>query len=719
MKFVRYFFAVIVCLLAVYGGYQLYTQYSEQDNSDEFAQEMRDMGLDLGSGDSKEAISSIMQSDLGTPTSTFEMPSSGSSSLPPPGGGNGHPGGLPSSLRSSGGTSSVVPQPSFSPNVRAQIPTQTPVPPPVAPDSSATIIFLDQGNDRSRDSQPNFGQYDQSPPLSPDQSRAVPSAVAPDALSPLKLDRDIELSMAATSDNATEGNASTTASTTPLTTTAQTMLPQNTISFGTIPVETGPANATPLNVNATQSPSNAALAQSQQQPAQQLPEPSPYTFDVVTAQTGGSNHEIDTTIPMRESRAVVISPVMPDVPQPGTPCVQEMPAYRTTVATNPHLRQLPPIEDDPALTASVDPPVFIPRLNVTALPPVEDESAPTPYVETHVTAMIPPESGLQPLTSTQPEETQLPTMQEPPLQTVQTIPQPPRQHQQPIVPLQTVQQQLPQQQVAQSPPLQSPIVQVGGVTPLPQSHPASQNGEIAPEVERKVAGIGQLLAQDRVADAYEQLSNMYFYDEMTPQERQYVARHLDQLAGGLLFSKRHHVMDPPYVVRQGDTLESIATQYKITPALLRKLNGVPADGRLVAGSQMKVIRGPLDARIYPNQHELVVVTRGKYACRFPISVGSGYAGQTGNFTVQDKALDRAYQLAPGLGVIPPGDPNNPLGSRWIELSKEQGTIGVHGTNMPQTVGTTRQSAGIFGLREQDITEVYDMLVVGSNVTIVR
>jgi len=111
--------------------------------------------------------------------------------------------------------------------------------------------------------------------------------------------------------------------------------------------------------------------------------------------------------------------------------------------------------------------------------------------------------------------------------------------------------------------------------------------------------------------------------------------------------------------------------------------------------------------------------RDKYACRFPISVGSSYAGQEGSFTVQEKALNRGYQLAPGMEVIPPGDPNNPLGSQWIELSKEQGTIGIHGTNRPEQIGTTRRSAGFFGLRDKDIAEVYDMLTVGSNVTIVR
>ncbi len=435
-----------------------------------------------------------------------------------------------------------------------------------------------------------------------------------------------------------------------------------------------------------------------------------------------------------------------------------MAAYRPPVMTaDSQVRSLPPVGNEPTAT-SVAPPGFAPRMGVTALPPVDDEpdapnaslvaavqnappnAAPTaahPNVPTFtpgsVPTTIPPDinarltwpqesdadhgfavSGANHKNEPRAMAVEMPASV-PASTMISQQPQPQTLHEAQPAPPHAAQQQ-PLQQAATAPMASQPtIIQANGVTPLPHS----QNADIAPEVAAKVAKIGELLAQNRVPDAYEQLSQMYFHDEMTAEERQYVAKHLDQLAGGVLFSRRHHVLEPAYLVKDGDTAESIANQYKITPELLRKLNGIPNDGNVTAGTQLKILRGPLDARIYPGYHEMVVVTRGKYACRFPISVGSSYAGQEGNFTVQEKALNRGYQLAPGLEVIPPGDPANPLGSRWIELSKEQGTIGVHGTNMPEQIGTTRRSAGFFGLREQDIAEVYDMLTVGSNVTIVR
>jgi len=438
--------------------------------------------------------------------------------------------------------------------------------------------------------------------------------------------------------------------------------------------------------------------------------------------------------------------VPPAVQQPVNPNVLEPAIFPPMVATvQPQVQSPSPIEND--LLGHLIPPqvnqkVVIPSTQVTSLPPIEAEVRATETRRVMASAIsAPPQIALP----------------DPPQMEPQPAGQPPQYFQndlgvsQPLVMIPTQISPSDQQWVRQDNPPQIPtlptappvspaappspdsllnlqqtvlpqnqnpgqqIALANNVTPLPQP----QEPGIAPEVTAKVAKIGELLMQGLMNEAYGQLSRVYFYDEMTPEERQYVAKHLDLLAGGVLFSKRCHILEPSYMVREGDTIESIASQYKITPELLRKLNGIPAGVDTNAGLELKVLRGPLDARVYPEYHELVVMMREKYACRFPISVGSSYAGQAGGFTVQEKALDRGYQLAPGMEVIPPGDPNNPLGAQWIELSKEQGTIGIHGTNRPEQIGTTRRSAGFFGLRDQDIAEVYDMLTIGSNVTIVR
>ena len=706
MKFIRYFFAIIISLLAVYGGFQLYQQHLQKAKvSEEALQEMRDSGFDVGTGDSKEALASILQSDLGAPTSSFGMPPSdlGATSMAPET--SAQHSGLPPSLRGIGSPATVVAPEAgtttlpFSP--ATEMPTQT-----------GQTSQSDQVGQMGQSHQ--FGQPFSQPFNQPNNSTlslnssvplGTPGIIAPDFLS--------------------ADNTSISVANAPDTSTQAPVLPEpvpleqqiNSTAITVVPQEANSATGFGNHSSVAVTNHQGNIAQSEAQVVSS--QPSPYTFGVVVP----PGHDINTADSQLESQPVVVAQLLPGANPMGNPCDQQTMAYQPSIALPPQVQPLPPI-DDPATMASVSPPVFIPRLNVTALPPVENETTAASVNMLSESGYASSQGGLAtsaPSTPVLPESLPnapdvsdalmaitMPPQNTLPPNTLASI--------QPAITQQAVQQPL--QQAQQTTAMQQPGTPSntsGNVVPLPQSGEA----DISPEVVLKVSKIGELLTKNEPVDAYEQLSNMYFYDEMTPQEQQYVSKHLDMLAGGLLFSKRQHILETPYVVKAGDTLESIAIQYKITSELLGKLNGIAANESVVIGTTLKVIRGPLDARIYPNRHELVVISRGNYACRFPISVGSSYAGQTGTFTVQEKAQDRAYQLAPGLGTIPPNDPSNPLGNRWIELSKEQGTIGVHGTNSPQSIGSTRQSAGFFGLREQDISEVYDMLVVGSNVTIVR
>ena len=62
---------------------------------------------------------------------------------------------------------------------------------------------------------------------------------------------------------------------------------------------------------------------------------------------------------------------------------------------------------------------------------------------------------------------------------------------------------------------------------------------------------------------------------------------------------------------------------------------------------------------------------------------------------------------------PPGDPNNPIGSRWIKFAP---SFGVHGTNDPQSIGK-RSSAGCIRMHNSHVEEVYDLVRVGGEVIV--
>ncbi len=65
-------------------------------------------------------------------------------------------------------------------------------------------------------------------------------------------------------------------------------------------------------------------------------------------------------------------------------------------------------------------------------------------------------------------------------------------------------------------------------------------------------------------------------------------------------------------------------------------------------------------------------------------------------------------------VYSPGDPDYPLGSRWIELegikgdAKGQTSFGIHGTKEPDTIGTAG-SRGCIRLHNGDAILLYNLL----------
>jgi L,D-transpeptidase ErfK/SrfK len=99
---------------------------------------------------------------------------------------------------------------------------------------------------------------------------------------------------------------------------------------------------------------------------------------------------------------------------------------------------------------------------------------------------------------------------------------------------------------------------------------------------------------------------------------------------------------------------------------------------------------------------------------YPIGIGKDGATPLGKFTVLKKVKDPQYTDPQGQ-VTDGGEPSNPLGTRWLDLGN---SYGIHGTIAPSSIGKA-ESRGCLRLRNQDVEEVYDMLAVGSEVTIRR
>ena len=110
--------------------------------------------------------------------------------------------------------------------------------------------------------------------------------------------------------------------------------------------------------------------------------------------------------------------------------------------------------------------------------------------------------------------------------------------------------------------------------------------------------------------------------------------------------------------------------------------------------------------------KLAVLENGEVLRTFSVSVGTAVSpSPTGEFEIVSRLSDPTYYHA---GVVIPAGSNNPLGPRWVGLSKKG--YGIHGTNLPASIGKAA-SHGCIRLRNRDIVQLFALVAVGDTVEI--
>jgi LysM repeat protein len=165
------------------------------------------------------------------------------------------------------------------------------------------------------------------------------------------------------------------------------------------------------------------------------------------------------------------------------------------------------------------------------------------------------------------------------------------------------------------------------------------------------------------------------------------------------------------VIQQGDRLEAIAKKYQLSWEYLAKLNRTEPR-RIQIGQKLKVLKGPFGAVVDLNDFALTIHLQGYFVKRYEVCIGKDGSSPIGKFSVLNKVENPPY-TGPDGKVIAADDPRNPLGERWIDLGE---SYGIHGTIDPDSIGKA-ESRGCIRLRDQDIIEVYNFLVKGSEVVI--
>ncbi len=176
--------------------------------------------------------------------------------------------------------------------------------------------------------------------------------------------------------------------------------------------------------------------------------------------------------------------------------------------------------------------------------------------------------------------------------------------------------------------------------------------------------------------------------------------------------------------------EALGERFHASPKLLQRLN---PDKPFAAGSELVVpnVTGaaplPKPAKVVVDKSDAAVLLMGEgdaVLARFPASTGSEHDPlPIGDWTIKGVARDPVFHYNPELfwdadpahakAKLAPG-PNNPVGTVWIDLSKDH--YGIHGTPEPSKVGKT-ESHGCIRMTNWSANLLAQLVAPGTDVVL--
>lgn len=257
-------------------------------------------------------------------------------------------------------------------------------------------------------------------------------------------------------------------------------------------------------------------------------------------------------------------------------------------------------------------------------------------------------------------------------------------------------------------------------TPPDNAVPSPQLSAQPPPVAPSSADLGaarDALARGDLPAARAALSAVLAHTP-APADEAFARAELERISDALLFSRATNLNDPlafAHSVGAGESVNSIARQYKIPEVLLVKINRIADPHRLLAGQRLKVIRGPFSAVIDKSRHQMDVYLGDVYVRGFPVGLGANDGTPRGTWVVRNKLTNPEW-VDPATGHrYAADDQDNPIGEHWIGMHCIQGEcmgrsgFGLHGTIDPSSIGRD-SSMGCVRMRPQDIAFVYDLFL---------
>ncbi len=168
-----------------------------------------------------------------------------------------------------------------------------------------------------------------------------------------------------------------------------------------------------------------------------------------------------------------------------------------------------------------------------------------------------------------------------------------------------------------------------------------------------------------------------------------------------------------YTVVSGDSLAKIAKKFKSTVEAIQRGNGMSSDQSMIhIGETLSIYKGNWSIKISKPHFTLCLYDEGQFFKMYKVGLGRQNRTPVGTFEIVDKVKNPDW-YSKGEKILY-GDPQNPLGSRWMRIaptgktSKHHRGYGIHGTIDPNSIGKL-ESNGCIRMRKNDVEELYSML----------
>jgi len=264
-------------------------------------------------------------------------------------------------------------------------------------------------------------------------------------------------------------------------------------------------------------------------------------------------------------------------------------------------------------------------------------------------------------------------------------------------------------------PESKPEIQVQSAPKQQPANPKLQPVVVSPGQEQSVQALIKMGAVyeekgmvDKAIEVYDRINNEY--PQMASIDKIWVK--LSDLRFKMLFSAAEQEGCVFYDVRPGDSLAKIAKQFGTTVGLIKRINHLERDV-IFMGQKLKVCQ--IKFNIFVDKSDNILKLRSGDALwkHYTVSTGLNNSTPVGTFTVETKLIDPPW-YRPGK-IVPSGDPENALGSRWLGFDLKG--YGIHGTIEPETIGK-QITNGCVRMLNKEVEELYDIVPKGTEVTII-